>query len=159
MMTGWSFLWVLLWVCQAGSLVFLKYLTVGGFKHLLIIFPFPHGLNGFYKWELLSETGMILQVGSLQPRKHNSKTVHSKLPNCQINSIVSRKLNGSLKGPATVHYCRSGLSTKFFLVERLFTPNKILVPRLSYSPIVYICFFVGIHNISCCLTSSRLKSR
>ena len=41
-------------------------------------------------------TGMILQVGSLQPRKHNSKTVHSKLPNCQINSMVSRKLNGSL---------------------------------------------------------------
>ena len=102
-------------------------------------------------------TGMILQVGSLQPRKHNSKTVHSKLPNCQINSIVSRKLNGSLNGPATVHYCRSGLSTKFFLVERLFTPNKI--PRLSYSPIVYMRFFVGIHNISCCLTSSRLKSR
>ena len=135
----------LLWVCQAGSLS----LRFNTWRSKRVQTTPPHhfplskwGLNGFYKWELLSETGMILQVGFFQPRKHQLKDCSFKTPKLpDLNSMVSRKLNGSLNGPATVHYCRSGLSTKFFLVERLFTPNKILVPRLSYSPIVYICFF------------------
>ena len=145
MMTGWSFCGDVVMGCRAGSLVFLKYLTVGvpyetkGFEHLLTRFKWPKWfVNGSYQpltnWD--DPPSRVFTTKKTQRKDCSFKT--PKLPDeLKGFEVTQRKSQWAI-----VHYCRSGVSTKFCLVERLFTPNKI--PRLGYFPIVHCAFFVGV---------------